>query len=405
MLLIYIFILIISFPCLSSGKVLAKHSNVYTDEIGRTFTLPEAAGFGGKEGVERVKKMLATGNYDDHLNGALQSAARWSTLEMVKVLVEAGADVNPKHGGRTPLHNVSDRNVDKNRSSGVQIAKYLVSKGAEIDAMAGEGVTPLYVACESNPDVTIWLLDHGADPNVEVEATERTPLMLAASKVQEKTMVKLIEKGADINVRGYENNTPLHYASYGIVEAAKALIEAGADVNAITDTGDTPLHISARFMPFGVSYQADIAKLLLKAGADPYIKNKRGKTVFDVFEKWLKKWQGDTFNIWGGQGLTDEQFECLKKWRTEMPKLLEKARRKHEKTLKKETRRNTKKRTVQNSNEMPATNASGIDKSKIDKNENDNGAEQTDILSVIIAVVFMILTIGGTALLLKNRRK
>ena len=371
--------------------------------VGGTVSLESAVRWGSPEGVERVKTMLATGEYDDHLNGALQNAAHSSTLEMVKVLVEAGADVNPKNGGETPLHKVAandERDI-------LEIAKYLVSKGAEIDAKNSYGGTPLYIASDNNraSDFAVWLLEQGADPNVQVKADERTPLLKAASKVQERTIVKLVEKGADVNVRGHDNNTPLHYASYGIVEAAKSLIEAGADINALNDRGETPLHITARFLPFGLSYQADIAKLLLKAGADPYIKNKRGKTVFDVFEKWLKKWQGDTFNVWGGQKFTDEQFECLKTWRREMPKLLERAKKKHNNEL------NIEAETVgsgdKNINITRTVNTnvqSGGNHQEQEAAKHPSATTDSRIFLLIVGVCILIIAVVGTVGYVKKRK-
>ncbi len=74
---------------------------------------------------------------------------------------------------------------------------------------------------------------------------------------------RLIEAGADVNTKGYEGDTPLHYAvrrrNIALVEL---LISAGADVNAKNFWGSVPLRMAV------VMGDVPIAKLLISAGAD-----------------------------------------------------------------------------------------------------------------------------------------
>ena len=62
---------------------------------------------------------------------------------------------------------------------------------------------------------------------------------------QPKLVRVLIQKGANVNVKTSDGNTPLHYAAGGIgseyIESIKILLSNGADVNARDNAGQTPL--------------------------------------------------------------------------------------------------------------------------------------------------------------------
>ena len=69
----------------------------------------------------------------------------------------------------------------------------------------------------------------------------------------------------------------IFYASIrGDTEAVERFISQGVDVNKKDSYGWTPIHEAAR------NYKTDTVKVLLSAGADPYITNKKGETARDV---------------------------------------------------------------------------------------------------------------------------
>lgn len=77
----------------------------------------------------------------------LHIAATYGNLEVAKILVSNGADVGGKeNNGFTPLHIAA---VSKNTSGGrsLEVAKFLVSKGVDINVKSTEGsYTPLGLA-------------------------------------------------------------------------------------------------------------------------------------------------------------------------------------------------------------------------------------------------------------------
>ena len=71
---------------------------------------------------------------------------RAGNLEVVKLLVAQGADVNAKNKDeRTPLHEMLWRERG-NASNTLEIVKFLVSNGADVNAQERYGYTPLHLA-------------------------------------------------------------------------------------------------------------------------------------------------------------------------------------------------------------------------------------------------------------------
>ena len=87
----------------------------------------------------------------------------------------------------------------------------------------------------------------------------------------------LLDRGADIDVKNNNGDTPIHEAAVnGNTDIVKLLLERGAAIDVKTDFGNTPIHLAA------VNGKTDTVKFLLSARADPYITNKDGKTARDV---------------------------------------------------------------------------------------------------------------------------
>jgi ankyrin repeat protein len=84
----------------------------------------------------------------------------------------------------------------------------------------------------------------------------------------------LLARGASIGARNRRGAQPLHAARQRDVIAC--LIEAGADPNAAAAGGVTPLHRAVR------NRCSAAVEALLRAGADPRLRNDRGSTASDL---------------------------------------------------------------------------------------------------------------------------
>jgi ankyrin repeat protein len=101
-----------------------------------------------------------------------------------------------------------------------------------------------------------------------------TPLMLAAITNQLDWAKRLIERGADVNQKGW---TPLHYAATkGNIDIMRLLIENHAYLDAESPNGTTPLMMAAYYS------SPNAVKLMLEEGADPLLKNQDGQTALDM---------------------------------------------------------------------------------------------------------------------------
>ncbi len=105
-----------------------------------------------------------------------------------------------------------------------------------------------------------------------------SPLSYAIRLGDEDIFDCLIELGFDVNQRGEDGYTSLHYAvSNGKLWAVARLLEHGADVNAINGGKETPLHLAF----YGDRHKA-IIDLLVEKGADINIRDDYGLTPFTM---------------------------------------------------------------------------------------------------------------------------
>lgn len=260
-----------------------------------------------KNSPQEVTQILRKGddaNRKAKLQEALSDASFMDRPEVVRSLVEMGADVNEEgKGGMRPLETAC-------LVGRADVVKVLLEKGADVNASDSGGLTPLMVTAkmgrtevvnrilpkllsepakdgkesESDPfslpkspepyvRIVKLLLDHKADVNARDVAGE-TVLMKCATSDRSEIVPLLVDRGADVNAKSRAGGyTALHvFSLVGRAADVRRLLDKGAAVDARFKDSYTPL-IFASF--FG---RSDVARELLDKGADVNATNSLGQT-------------------------------------------------------------------------------------------------------------------------------
>ncbi|XP_072283252.1 E3 ubiquitin-protein ligase MIB2 isoform X4 [Pyxicephalus adspersus] len=238
---------------------------------------------------------------------ALQVASHLGHIEVVKVLIQANANIDLKDDeGDSALHYAAYGNQPA-------IIRFLLTKGANAELLNNAKCTALYIAVNKGftevvqvlciPNCAINVQDlHGdtplhyaitADyrsiieiltevPNIDFTVQNQqgfnllhhsalkgnvlavrkilerarqlvdskkedgfTALHLATLNNHQEVVEILVKEGrCDVNLRNNRNQTPLHLAvTHGHISLVQLLVTEGADVNAEDEDGDTPMHI------------------------------------------------------------------------------------------------------------------------------------------------------------------
>lgn len=146
----------------------------------------------------------------------------------------------------------------------------LVTVGVDVNTIGRQGVSPLYWALlAQNKRGFKRLLEHGASPNIQTDDGDSV-MHLGAELADDPEWIELaLEHGGDPNLVASKNRyrwkwTPIYCAiNAEHARAVELLIEAGADLDHRNWEDETPLEFAAWC---GRSF--DIVYLLLRAGSD-----------------------------------------------------------------------------------------------------------------------------------------
>ena len=141
-----------------------------------------------------------------------------------------------------------------------EIVSLLIEQGADVNPVSQDGSALLMGVWGGHLPVVKLLLDRGADPNI-ASASGETPLMAAAYKGLTEIGQFLVENGSVVDCQTTSGTTdffktsppvcgesPLHLAAaYGHEDFVKLLLKHDADVSIKDHTGQTPRHWAARY--------------------------------------------------------------------------------------------------------------------------------------------------------------
>jgi len=257
------------------------------DKYGMT-PLMNAAGKSNFDVVNFLKRKGARTDFKYPRNFTLlMEVARKKQANLVKELLAEGADINEvSEGGETALV-ATLRGVNSE-----DMVELLIQNGADVNLPGWNGYTPILYVAESYPNLKILDLLINAKANVNYQNKYGlTALMLAVEANNRDVIIKLLEAGADINIKDHANNTAIYYAKTeemknfliekganesdaiaaeqtkalfefartGMLEEVKKLLVSGVNANARDNFQRTPLMIARNL---------DVVKELVKHGAD-----------------------------------------------------------------------------------------------------------------------------------------
>lgn len=265
----------------------------------------------------------------------LFAAAEYECVEAMQLLIESGANI--KHILPDTEKNIVHSIIDKRTNSNpIQIIELCINKGIDVNAQDKLGNTALFYAVKNDRTEIIELLlargaddtitnkldntsssikkNKGTDFDVKTGRFDSTPLHDASEKNDIEAISYLLENGADIEAENKLGQTALFTAAankcskaiYHLIlkanikhilpDTKKNIIHCildncinlnpfqiieycickGINVNAQDNLGNTPLHYAVK------NNLIDIARLLLKRGADKNIRNSDKETPLDI---------------------------------------------------------------------------------------------------------------------------
>jgi hypothetical protein len=196
------------------------------------------------EGAKTARLVLELPHWIYVRDTALHAAAAGYRVEIAKMLLAAGADVNAakNHRRGQPLHYAADgysENPDWDPKRQVAMIRLLLDAGADISAQDKNGATPLHRAVRTRCAAAVkCLLDSGADATIR-NLPGSTPFHLAvqntgrggsgsemAKMAQREIILTFLELGVSTSLKDANGKSVLQWAKH---DSIRKILSADAE--------------------------------------------------------------------------------------------------------------------------------------------------------------------------------
>ncbi|XP_012283633.1 protein phosphatase 1 regulatory subunit 16A isoform X2 [Orussus abietinus] len=226
-----------------------------------------------RDDIDEVRRLLKKGVNPDSTNEdgltALHQCCIDDNEEMMKLLVEFGADVNAEDSEKwTPLHAAAT-------CGHLHLVRYLIARGANLLAVNADGNMP-YDICDDEKTLDC-IEGEMARRGVTQELIDETR---ASTEVQMlRDLQKMASVGEDLEYKDHQGATPLHIAAAnGYLRVVEFLLDQHVSIDVEDNDKWQPVHAAACWG------HLEVLELLVQNGADLNAKNKHDETPADICE-------------------------------------------------------------------------------------------------------------------------
>ncbi|XP_066142008.1 serine/threonine-protein phosphatase 6 regulatory ankyrin repeat subunit B isoform X3 [Euwallacea fornicatus] len=210
---------------------------------------------------EQLKAAAANGDTALHL------AVRRKDIDMVRILVDYGTNVDIRNGdGQTPLHIAAAEGDEV-------LVKYFYGVRASASVTDNQDRTPMHLAAENGHANIIELLADKFKASIFERTKDGSTLMhIASLNGHADCAMMLFKKGVYLHMPNKDGARSIHTAArYGHVGIINTLLQKGEKVDVTTNDNYTALHIAVE------SCKPLVVETLLGYGADVHVRGGKMK--------------------------------------------------------------------------------------------------------------------------------